>query len=647
MGEEPFGLTGAQKQRLLTLRATWEEGEGEEALERLRQREEDAETVRAVADLLRETRFREGGDLTHAQMARLLALVRALAPNPNLDARLLRQPDEPAALNHDLRDLFYGEAAMPVHLTTFLTRRHAGAQTTLQWLCAVFPEDWPLVTRAGLRTLELTPNQVETARREARRQFIAASGANSEAAPLEPDTQMVRLLAEVEIYRAVREVLEARDFLEVHRLLTMQGRARSRRSRRALSSLLYTPLSPAAIVREDDAPPYRARREEEAEPPVEADFEAVAPDISDISMEAILRYLEQFIAAQGFTYPPLTVRDFFLSLQTRPFALLSGLSGTGKTRLTSLFAEALTGAVATQYRLLPVRPDWADSTPLLGYVNLLASGGEGRFVSTPFLDFLRRAARPENAFRAFFLCLDEMNLARVEHYLAEVLSAMETPTRELLLPDGRTLRLPANLFLLGTLNLDEATYALSRKVLDRANALTFQEVCLRDEEESGETTALYTPEIRQAAFLLTRITTPKEARARLRQMETGGVDFAAQVIQTLSEANALLEPHGLHFAYRIRDDILCYCAQSFDADGNGLLTPDAPDDQPANLRIALDLQLLHRVLPRLSGTAEQVEVPAQELLRWAQSSHFSRTARRLTRFLSRLQRSGFASMEAV
>jgi len=71
----------------------------------------------------------------------------------------------------------------------------------------------------------------------------------------------------------------------------------------------------------------------------------------------------KLFAAQGFTYPTLAVRDLYLSLQTKPFVLLSGLSGTGKTRLTSLFAEALTGDVAAQYRLLPVRPDWAERMP--------------------------------------------------------------------------------------------------------------------------------------------------------------------------------------------------------------------------------------------------------------------------------------------
>src|SRR5690348_13715421 len=81
-----FALTPVQQERLLDLRAAWEEGEDEERLERLRQREEDAETLRAVDQLLAAANLSEGGSLARAPMARLLALVRTLAPNPNLDA---------------------------------------------------------------------------------------------------------------------------------------------------------------------------------------------------------------------------------------------------------------------------------------------------------------------------------------------------------------------------------------------------------------------------------------------------------------------------------------------------------------------------------------------------------------------------------
>ncbi|MCS6776151.1 MAG: hypothetical protein RMJ43_01240, partial [Chloroherpetonaceae bacterium] len=361
----------------------------------------------------------------------------------------------------------------------------------------------------------------------------------------------------------------------------------------------------------------------------------------------VLRALEAHIAGRGFAYPPLTVRTCYLCLQTRPLVLLSGLSGTGKTHLTFLIAEALTGNTGEQYRLIPVRPDWADSSPLLGYVNYLARGGEGRYIIPPFLQFLQQAARPENAHRAFFLCLDEMNLARAEHYLAEVLSAMEAPTRILLLPDGTGMPLPPNLFLTGTLNLDDATHPLSRRTLDRASVLTFSDVHL-DDPATPPAPATDPPfALRQAVFLHTRIQDVQEARSILTRIPYAGDTGLHRVLRTLSEAHRLLEQHGLSFAYRVRDDALRFCARSFDCNGQGLLAIETPDDPRANLHIALDLFLTTRVLPRLSGPAEQVDPPARELLQWATEVRFQHAATRLERFLHRLQRTGFASMDEV
>jgi hypothetical protein len=170
----------------------------------------------------------------------------------------------------------------------------------------------------------------------------------------------------------------------------------------------------------------------------------VPPPSREPATEArLLDYIEGYVAAQGFTFPPLAVRDYYVALKTKPFAILAGLSGTGKTRLTELFAEALTGDVPGQYRLLAVRPDWTDPSPLLGYHNVLT----GEYVATPLLDLLRAAGQPENRARAFFVCFDEMNLARVEHYLADLLSAMETRRRELTLANGPAVALSPNVFL--------------------------------------------------------------------------------------------------------------------------------------------------------------------------------------------------------
>jgi len=645
-----FVLSELQRERLLGCRAAWEEDEGEERLERLRQREEDTEMLRAIAALLKETRFAEGHSMTHAETTRLLTLVRVLAPNPSLDARLLRTPGEPEAFNHDLRELLYGKAALPLRLRVFLARRAVAGQTATQLLCAAFPTEQPFITQRGIRALALSAEQRAAALLTARQRYdLPAPGSVEEREGVPDRDPTLQLLAERVIYQAVQEVVARADYAEVYRLLTECLAAEPRR-RRSASRLLYAQhaLSPT-VVREPARSDYAAP--EESEPPVIVASPAV-PETEGLRHREVLRNLESDVTAQGFTYPEGTVRDLYISLQTKPFCILAGISGTGKTRLTSLFAEALTTDADQQYRLLPVRPDWADSTPVLGYVNLLSPGaeGRGRYVSTPFLDFVRRASQPENAHKAYFLCLDEMNLARIEHYFAEVLSAMETPTRLLLLPDGRSLRLPANLFLTGTLNLDEATHTLSRKVLDRANTLVLREVRLREEAASAEmpeAEVTVTPEQRQAMFLYARAQTVAAAKAKLRSVSSPGGDFAEQVIHRLADANDILEPHGVHFAYRIRDEVLRYCANSFDSDGVGLLTPEGTDNGEANLQIALDLQIVQKVLPRLSGTRENLEQAVRDLARWAERVQLPRTVRKLERMRLRLERDGFVTFEDV
>jgi len=92
---------------------------------------------------------------------------------------------------------------------------------------------------------------------------------------------------------------------------------------------------------------------------------------------------------------------------------------------------------------------------------------------------------------------------------------------------------------------------------------------------------------------------------------------------------------------------LRYCANSFDRDGAGLLVPETPEDARANLRTALDLQFLQKVLPRFSGGREQIETPLRELLAWTEAEQFPRSARKITRLLSRLQRDDFVSFDAV
>jgi 5-methylcytosine-specific restriction endonuclease McrBC GTP-binding regulatory subunit McrB len=209
---------------------------------------------------------------------------------------------------------------------------------------------------------------------------------------------------------------------------------------------------------------------------------------------------------------------------------------------------------------------------------------------------------------------------------------METPSRELLLPNGARTRLPENLFLVGTMNLDEATHPLSRKTLDRANAFVFSEADFTAQEETPWRGERLSPEVAQVLFLTRRVHHVAEARERLKAL-----GFAPMVLATLSEANGILQPHGLGFAYRLRDEALRFCANSFDTDGTGLFDANPSE----NLRIALDLQLCQKVAPRFSGSQAQLEAPLKKLCEWANSHNFATTARRLERLHTCLQRDGF------
>lgn len=170
---------------------------------------------------------------------------------------------------------------------------------------------------------------------------------------------------------------------------------------------------------------------------------------------------------------------------TKRFAILSGLSGAGKTRLlveyARVYCELSEADVETNVAVVPVSPDWRDPTGLLGYFNALHA--VPTFQMEPALELLIEANR--SPAEPFFLILDEMNLARVERYFAPFLSAMETGGAITLHSEEdavnqvpQRIPWPKNLFIGGTVNMDETTHAFSDKVLDRAFTLEFWEVDL-------------------------------------------------------------------------------------------------------------------------------------------------------------------------
>jgi MoxR-like ATPase len=244
----------------------------------------------------------------------------------------------------------------------------------------------------------------------------------------------------------------------------------------------------------------------------------------------------------------------------RRFVLLAGLSGTGKTAVlrhyARLYCDALGLPVDNHLAVVPVSPDWRDPTGLLGYLNALHA--DPTFQAEPALRLLLRAVR--NPKLPYFLVLDEMNLARAEQYFAPLLSAMEQEGGRLHLHGHDkfvndvppSVPWPKNLFIAGTVNMDETTHPFSDKVLDRAFTLEFWSVDLKGFFERQD--------------------------QRHEDLES-----------VLSDLHAALEPARRHFGYRTAGEILAFVAA-------------AGADAPAPLRRELlDQAVFSKVLPRIRG----------------------------------------------
>lgn len=210
----------------------------------------------------------------------------------------------------------------------------------------------------------------------------------------------------------------------------------------------------------------------------------------ELTIKETIGRIKNYIEAKGFSYEDGLIENFYLSLKSKPFVILAGTSGTGKTRLVKLFAEAVGANTSNgRYKMVSVRPDWSDSSDLFGHVDL-----NGKFIPGAIIEFVKRAEL--DSAHPYFLCLDEMNLARVEYYLSDFLSVIETrdfqaghivsePLVSATYYGGSNgadkygvVPFPENLYIIGTVNMDETTFPFSRKVLDRANTIEFSYVDL-------------------------------------------------------------------------------------------------------------------------------------------------------------------------
>ncbi len=322
---------------------------------------------------------------------------------------------------------------------------------------------------------------------------------------------------------------------------------------------------------------------------------------------------------------------FLTALRTKPFMLLAGISGTGKSRIVRKLAQASTTQKyentedrwkdnrPENFELIQVKPNWHNSMDVVGYYSNVAK----RYEFPPFIDFIVKAWQDLET--PYFLCLDEMNLAPVEQYFAEFLSAIESrsfdadgnyvtdpiikPFKKFGEKEGKAmlkqlfgeadpidknplavqfyekgLTLPKNLLVMGTVNMDETTFSFSRKVLDRAMSVVMNEVDY--EGFFGGNTENDVAEMDDATrnLLIDRPIRGLEA-------ENNEADM---VKEYLTNINKVLEDTPFKLGYRAANEALLYVSAAYK------FNPDA------DIHVALDEFTMMKILSRIEGDKRSI-----------------------------------------
>lgn len=325
-------------------------------------------------------------------------------------------------------------------------------------------------------------------------------------------------------------------------------------------------------------------------------------------------------------------RPYITAIKSKPFLLLAGISGTGKSRIVRELARACWDEGSEEYKaqkpknfeMVQVKPNWYDSSELIGYVSRVS--GEPVYVAGDFLKFVAKAWEEAEKGVPYFLCLDEMNLAPVEQYFAEYLSVIESrkadedgivttdpilkkskedwyrvltseltdddDIRNRFLEDG--ICIPQNLIVVGTVNMDETTFSFSRKVLDRAMTIEMNEVDLtvgldKKYEQIGKLGAV-----------------------ELIGNAVEGVDIYSSykrvcdtAINYLQKVNDKLEGTPFKVAYRTRNEVLLYVVNNLPYNSD----EDSDDlKQEYVIARALDEITNMKILSRIEGDETKVSM---------------------------------------
>ena len=358
--------------------------------------------------------------------------------------------------------------------------------------------------------------------------------------------------------------------------------------------------------------------------------------------------LENAFSEAGLLLDPVAIRRFSVSLLSKKFCILTGLAGSGKTKIAEAFAMWLCASPA-QYRIVAVGADWTSNENLLGYADALQTGVYRPPVNGALELILRAHADTTNP---YFLILDEMNLSHVERYFADFLSAMESSNAPLSLHGvaaglqaggvggaggvdvPSSVALPNNLFIIGTVNVDETTYMFSPKVLDRVNVIEFRATAAQmgaflDDPVGIDLDGLASQGVGFAAAFVARAQADADIAALV---DTQGTAVAPQLKADLLQVFDALVGVGAEFGFRTAKEIARFMVIHKELSGLDWQYKDA-----------LDAQVVQKLMPKLHGSARKLDAVLKALDTFATQHALVLTGEKVKRMQERLVRDGFTS----
>ena len=315
--------------------------------------------------------------------------------------------------------------------------------------------------------------------------------------------------------------------------------------------------------------------------------------------ESIFEFFRYHSQMNKLFYNPQDITNFHTAIKTGSLVILSGMSGTGKSALVDAYAKALG---IKNVLIIPVRPSWNDDSDLLGYVDLIHM--VYRPSDTGFINKIVEASREQNKDKLYLICLDEMNLARVEHYFSQFLSILEKPvgSRELVLYDEQyagqlynsskypqSILIGDNVKFIGTVNIDESTYHFSDKVLDRANVITLDvlDYSKPDSWKIIKYMKANTPEWTNEDF------------SKLIKKDDVQLEHQVRIRELLWQMHKLL--HGINANLGVGPRIV----KSIESYLRNL--PELQTDYALSIGEGLDYQISQRILTKIRGPEEQLK----------------------------------------